>query len=343
MNKQRLYWIFQIFGWSTYALLNILGISFQSTHFTTVMAVPVIAESLSFFLITHEYRRLSKKRAWLQLPTTQLIVKALLSIMAMSVTVYLIRVGVSYTLNLYSHEMLSPINFLGNVIANSIVLIIWSSIYFAFHYLEKNTQSLKYEVAMNEMKLNQLKSQVNPHFIFNALNSIRALVDEEPSKAKRAINHLSNILRSSLVMDKKKLTSLKDELATTKDYLALESIRFEERLQTEFAIEPRTENVQVPPMMLQTLVENGIKHGISKLKNGGKLSVSAKIDLGRMILEIRNTGHYQENRINGTGQGLRNTRQRLELIYGEAAKLQIGNESNNTVLTIVKIPLTNIN
>ena len=92
-------------------------------------------------------------------------------------------------------------------------------------------------------------------------------------------------------------------------------------------------------MMLQTLVENGIKHGISKLKKGGKVSVNARVDLGIMILEIRNNGHYHDKRINGTGQGLRNTRQRLELIYGEAAKLNIENESENTVLTTVKIPL----
>jgi two-component system LytT family sensor kinase len=251
----------------------------------------------------------------------------------------LVRVGISFSLDLYSGEMLSTINILGNVTANIIIMIIWSSVYFTFHYIEKNTQSLKYEVAMNEMKLNQLKSQINPHFIFNALNSIRALVDEEPTKSKRAINHLSNILRSSLVLDKKRLTSLKEELDTTKDYLALESIRFEERLQTEFNIEANTKSVQVPPMMLQTLVENGIKHGISKLKEGGKVTVDARVDLGRMILEIRNTGHYLDKRINGTGQGLRNTRQRLELIYGEAAKLKIENESENMVLTTVEIPL----
>jgi len=339
MNKQKLYWIFQIGGWSTYALLNIAGISFQSAHFTTNMALPIIAESLYFFLITHIYRNLSKKHEWLQLPTAELIMKVMLSITGMSVSVYFVRIGTSFLLNIYSSEMLSVVNITGNVIANIIILTIWSSIYFAFHYLEKNTQSLKYEVAMNEMKLNQLKSQINPHFIFNALNSIRALVDDEPSKSKRAINHLSNILRSSLVLDKKKLTSLKEELETTKDYLALESIRFEERLQTEFSIDQNTENIQVPPMMLQTLVENGIKHGISKLKKGGTVSVDAKVTMGEMILEVRNTGHYKSTKINGTGQGLRNTRQRLELIYGDAAILEIGNENEKTVLTKVKIPL----
>ena len=141
------------------------------------------------------------------------------------------------------------------------------------------------------------------------------------------------------MLDKKRLTSLKEELATTKDYLALESIRFEERLQTEFNIDPRTENIQVPPMMVQTLVENGIKHGISKLKEGGKLSVNVKLVPSYMIIEIRNTGHYKEHKNKGTGQGIRNTRQRLDLIYGEYANLRISNEDGNTVLTSVKIPI----
>lgn len=339
MTKQRLYWVFQIVGWSTYTILNVLGVSLQSNNFTLVMALPIIIESGYFFLITHIYRRLSKKMEWLQLPTTELIPKVIMSTVLMAITVYLVRILASYPLGLYSSDMFSTINVVGNVAANIIVLILWSSVYFAFHYFEKNTQSLKYEVAMNEMKLNQLKAQLNPHFIFNALNSIRALVDEEPSKSKKAINHLSNILRTSLVLDKKRLTSLREELDTTKDYLALESIRFEERLRTEFNIDPKAEVVQVPPMMIQTLVENGIKHGISKLKEGGKVTVTAQVKNRIMVLEIRNTGRYNEKKTKGSGQGLRNTRQRLELIYGNRAYLDIINESENTVLTTVSIPL----
>ena len=339
MNKQRLYWVFQIVGWTTYTILNVVGIRLSSANFTVIMAVPIITESFYFFLTTHIYRDLSKKKEWLQLPTGQLFPRVLLATVAMAVSVYLLRIFVSFLLDIYSPDMWSPVNLIGNVIANIIILTLWSSVYYAFHYFEKNTQSLKYEVAMNEMKLNQLKAQLNPHFIFNALNSIRALVDEEPKKSKRAINHLSNILRTSLVLDKKRLTSLREEIDTTKDYLALESIRFEERLQTEFNIEPGTERIMVPPMMVQTLVENGIKHGISKLKEGGKVTVGAHLKKANIIIEIRNTGHYNKNKINGTGHGLRNTRQRLDLIFGESANLRIFNETESVVLTSVKIPI----
>src|SRR5210317_611853 len=99
MNKQRLYWVFQIVGWSIYTILNILGVKFQSANFTFIMAVPIVIESLYLFLITHIYRGLSKKREWLQLPTVNLIPRVLLAILAMAISVYLIRIFVSFTVD----------------------------------------------------------------------------------------------------------------------------------------------------------------------------------------------------------------------------------------------------
>ena len=136
MTKQRLYWIFQIGGWSIYTLLNILGVSFRSTHFTIIMAIPIIIESAYFFLITHLYRHLSKMRDWLQLPTTQLIPRVLLATVIMSISVYLLRILVSFLLSIYSTDMFSTINLLGNVIANIFILTLWSSVYFIFHYFK---------------------------------------------------------------------------------------------------------------------------------------------------------------------------------------------------------------
>ena len=153
----------------------------------------------------------------------------------------------------------------------------WTVFYFAYHYFNEYNKSLKYEASMIEIELNNLKSQLNPHFIFNALNSIRALVDENPVKSKQAINQLSNILRNSLASDKKGLTNFDEELKIVKDYLGLESIRFEERLKTEFDIHPESQRFLVPPLMIQTLVENGIKHGISKLTKGGVIQLKTDV------------------------------------------------------------------
>ena len=128
---------------------------------------------------------------------------------------------------------------------------------------------LKLETTVKELELKTIKSHINPHFIFNSLNSIRALVDENPKRARRAITELSNILRSSMQAEKSETVTLEKELDIVKDYLALEQMRFEERLKIELEIDEDTLQQPVPPMMLQTLVENAIKHGISKQIKGG--------------------------------------------------------------------------
>jgi len=200
---------------------------------------------------------------------------------------------------------------------------------------------LKLEASIKEIELSNLKSQLNPHFIFNALNSIRALVDENPAKSKEAINQLSSILRNSLVTEKKGLTSFDDELKLVKDYLGLESIRFEERLKTDFDIDPESKDFLVPPLMIQTLVENGIKHGISKLTSGGLIQIKTKVDGDHLKIHIRNSGRFilNGNHKNGSpGLGLENTRQRLKLIYGDDATFRILTEKDNFVLTEIIIP-----
>src|SRR5690606_23911150 len=187
----------------------------------------------------------------------------------------------------------------------------------------------KYEASMIEIELKNLKSQLNPHFIFNALNSIRALVDENPSKSKQAINQLSNILRNSLASDKKGLTKFDDELKIVRDYLGLESIRFEERLRTEFLIDPGSSQFLVPPLMIQTLVENGIKHGISKLTAGGTVQVKTFVTQEKLHIQIRNSGQLVQPVKRGKGGlGIKNTVQRIKLIYGDRASFRIVNEKD---------------
>ena len=222
-----------------------------------------------------------------------------------------------------------------------IIYFIWTMIYFTFHYFERYNKSLKYEAAAKEIELRNLRSQLNPHFIFNALNSIRALVDEDPTKSKNAITQLSNILRNSLSVDRQRLITLAEEMETVKDYLELESIRYEERLKTRFDLDPASGQYLIPPLMIQTLVENGIKHGISTLKNGGTISIASKVSGESLVIQIRNAGQY----VNGKsgrmeGFGLRNTEKRLELIYGDQATFRISNETKRTVLTEVTLPKT---
>ncbi len=339
MNKKKAYILIQLFGWSFYAIIIITGVFSFSSDFRLIMAVPIIVEAAFFLAITHYFRSLNKKWGWLHLSAIQLLPRMLASILIMAVPIYFIRVFVSYTLDIYNPSLLNVGNILGNVTGNFFVLFIWTSLYYAFHYFERYNLSLKYEVTMKRMELDRLKSQLNPHFIFNALNSIRALVDEDPARSKKAINHLSNILRSSLSADKSQLIPLKDEMATVRAYLAMETIRFEERLKSHCKVGLKTEAILVPPLMLQTLVENGIKHGVSKLKKGGDLLVKTFIDKNYLVIEIKNTGQLTKNALIGKGYGIKNTIQRLDIIYKSKAEFKIWNENENMVVTLVRIPL----
>ncbi|MEL7148374.1 MAG: histidine kinase, partial [Bacteroidota bacterium] len=219
--------------------------------------------------------------------------------------------------------------------------LLWIIIYFIFHIFDRTNKALQYEAAINEFELNNLKTQLNPHFIFNSLNSIRALVDEDPKKSKQAITQLSNILRNSLILDKKKLISFEEELNTVKDYLELESVRYEERLDVQYDIAPESMDFNIPPMMIQTLVENGIKHGVSQLTKGGSVEIRTHIHNHTLVIQIRNSGQYVNGKNKShTGIGLKNTIKRLDLIYSDQASFSIENENSDTVLTQIVIPET---
>jgi two-component system, LytTR family, sensor kinase len=344
VRKKRLYWTLQIIGWALPAITNLIFVSVFETDADQIRrsVFEAFAQSVIPLIISHfGIRKTIINRNWL----TKDLGRIILRIISLILFWALIS-GLLYQLSylIFRNTSLDKsfvLQLTFDFLTATLLYVIWATIYFLYHYLESNNRSLKYEAAMNEMYLNQLKSQLNPHFIFNALNSVRALVDEDPSKAKIAITQLSNILRNSLIMDKKKVISFIDELNTVKAYLALESIRFEERLSVSYDIDPNSYEFQIPPMMLQTLVENAIKHGVSNLVEGGNIEIITNIKDSMLSLKIRNSGQY----LNGIkkpgkkgGYGLSNTKERLQLIYGSQASFDIYNENDKFVVTEVKIP-----
>jgi sensor histidine kinase YesM len=348
MRKKRLYWTLQILGWSIYLALNQILVFIDPQNLAENDAVALenytsnLVDSLVLFLMSHFFlRKIIIKKEYLKINIGRVIPRLLLTILLTSLLSFLLTTAIFYSDFDYSSTKVFLSNAILPFITYLVLYIIWTSIYFLYHYLESNNRSLKYEAAMNEMHLNQLKTQLNPHFIFNALNSMRALVDEEPKKAKIAITQLSNILRNSLITDKKRVVNFKDELNTVKDYLALEMIRFEERLKVEFDIAQGSDHFEVPPMMLQTLTENAIKHGVSNLMEGGTIEISTNIESSILKVKIRNSGQLRMgvNRPKSeTGVGLINTKERLKLIYGESATFRMYNENDRFVVAEVKIP-----
>ena len=208
--------------------------------------------------------------------------------------------------------------FLVSLVIDTPIIVVWLSIYILWHYIEftnsEAIQKVKLESLIKELQLKTIKSQMNPHFIFNALNSIRALVDEDPQRARQAITELSNILRSSIQADHAEVTSLEKELNIVKDYLALEYIRFADRLNVEYEIEAATLSNQMPPMMLQTLVENAIKHGLSKQPGNCLIKIISKFEEGKHLLMVQNTGVLDQE-LGQDGFGLQSTKDRLNILY----------------------------
>lgn len=346
-NKQRLYWLLQLGGWTLYAVVQIVAsvLASANTSISIQRIIFLIYEAFFCLLITHVYRSNINGWRWLGLGMPRLIPRVLLTSFSLGIIMYFLRIPASFALGIYNRQIVFDLmNVAGQSFYYAILFFLWSVFYFIYNYFERYNKSLKMEASIKEIELSNLKSQLNPHFIFNALNSIRALVDENPERSKMAINQLSNILRNSLVADKRGLTKFGDELKIVRDYLGLESIRFEERLKTEFDIDPDSRGFLVPPLMVQTLVENGVKHGISKLTEGGLIALSTKVEGNQLKIIIRNSGHYHLNGHHKKrgGLGLSNTAQRLKLLYGDEARFSINNEKDNFVKTELIIPhLTN--
>ena len=228
-----------------------------------------------------------------------------------------------------------------DIIFNIILISLWLLLYVVWHYLERNRidelNRLSLEKTVKELELKTIKSHINPHFIFNSLNSIRALVDENPKRARTAITELSNILRSSLQIEKMETVPLKKELDIVRDYLALEQMRFEERLKVEMVIDEDTLEQPVPPMMLQTLVENAIKHGISKRINGGTIKIISRFTDKNFELIVQNTGNLEAKTKDGFG--FTSTRDRLKFLCNGSAYFKVEEIESSKVESKIVMPV----
>jgi two-component system, LytTR family, sensor kinase len=292
---------------------------------------------------THLFRSLVHHWNWAKLIVPRLIPRMLISAIVMSVvfTTFNTMVTDVFSGQIPLVSSLRTLFFWQLVLNFSALFLLWEIIYFSVHVFEnwKREEILNLELmaSKSEIELNSLKSQMNPHFMFNSMNSIRALVDEDPEKAKHAITMLSSILRSNLTLGRRALISMREEIDLVDKYLSLEKIRFEERLNVFLEIDPNSLSFEIPPFMLQTIVENGIKHGISKRVEGGHLKLIVRLENENMLVTVINSGKFNPEQ-NNEGIGLSNSRKRLSLIYKDKASLQIKSE-NDEVIVSVTIPV----
>lgn len=347
-----LYWLFQVIGWGSFAAINVFFAIFFEKMGDAESRRLVLTRLGIFVLLGIVFTHLMRAVV-IQLNTLQkTIEKQVAQFFFISIAFSLITA----TLYMQACERLGLLNdgeknfvdrplllILSGAFYFFINIVIWNLIYFIYHYVTKSRKqqldTLRLESLVKELELKTIKAHINPHFIFNSLNSIRALVDENPERARRAITELSNILRSSMQSDKSEQAPMEKELDIVKDYLALENMRFEDRLKIEYEVDEDTLDLPVPPMMLQTLVENAIKHGISKQIKGGVVRVVSILKNNFHELSVQNTG-LLNSQVNGGGFGLSSTTNRLNLLYGNKAKFEIRQATPEIVEARVLIPFT---
>ncbi len=278
MKTKVAYWSCQAIGWGFYA---VMGISMTARQVGLPGGPSMIAGYFPFFLysiaLTDLLRREIRRRGWLTdlslLGFTRLFVSALALGAVQTFLVFAIDIAFQQR---FSYLLAHPEFIAPTWISISGADCIWLLFYIALttrrRYREKE---VGLQLALREAELRALEAQINPHFLFNSLNSIRALVIENPPLAQEMITRFATLLRYNLRRDLDHTVPLSTEVEIVSDYLAIEGVRFEDRLRVDIAIAPEAAPVAVPPMLLQALVENAIKHGIANLPDGGDVKVRA--------------------------------------------------------------------
>lgn len=217
---------------------------------------------------------------------------------------------------------------------------VWVIIYFMYKILQQKNAILREKLNIENLakttELELLKTQLNPHFLFNALNSIKALVTIDPEQSREAIVKLSELLRFTLQYEKERLIPVNDEMAEVRKYLELEQLRFGDRVAVQFNIDENTLSQTIPPAIVLTLAENAVKHGIAKQIKAGIIVVNTTITGEHLLVQLVNSGKYQP--YDSKGIGLKHVVKRLEEVYYNKAFFEISNEGENVIATI-QIPL----
>lgn len=221
------------------------------------------------------------------------------------------------------------------------VLGAWHAVAYSRRWRQSEIDASRLESRLAHARLQALRAQIHPHFLFNTLNAISSLVAREPERARDMIARLSDLLRLSLEREADQEIALRDELEHVEVYLDIEQTRFGDRLRIDFEIDPEALDARVPNLVLQPLVENAVRHGIGPLETAGRLSVKAALIDGRLELRVENDAPPEALAGSGAeriGVGLGNTRERLVELYGEDHDLSVSRTPAGRVLARVELP-----
>ncbi len=344
-NKISLYWKCQILGWGLVSLYW-LYITLNRDDYSVFLAVcNYLLDVVICISLTHLYRKVAIRHNWKSLSLGKLLLKAIPSVLALAFG-FMLFVNLKWY---FFWEIITGQNFgFYNTlfiwdpvfITGLRLMSIWVLAYHLYNYHNREVNTLKLNAELSTMakqaQLDNLLAQLNPHFLFNSLNSIKSLIVENPSSARRAIDLLSDLLRFSLNRKDSELITVEEELLLVNDYLELEKIRYENRLSFAFDISESSKVQKVPKFSIQLLVENAIKHGIDKFRKGGEIDITVLDDDNFITINVENPGTITENVSKGIG--LENLKKRLLIQFNGDANFSIQQKSINLVATTIQIP-----
>ena len=238
------------------------------------------------------------------------------------------------------------LNLRGEIFANAIEYLTFLSIIVAIDYYrryrDEEQEKLRLQSALAESKLQTLRAQLNPHFLFNAMNSVSCLLHRDPTAADAMLSRVANLLRLTLARDNSREVRLLEEVELAEEYLEIQKIRFGSRLKLEIDIADEALEASVPNMLLQPLVENACIHGVARTRGDCRLGIRARVEGEQLLIVVQNDGPpVRRDWKTQSGIGLRNTVERLSLLYGESATLELSNVQDGVRLR-VRIPLRDV-
>lgn len=343
MNDKRpsWFWPVQISTWLFIGLLNYLLQRLRAGLPGTILALNFAGTAVGGFLVTTLYRYyLKKSKARLTLSIGSFISRLLLTTLILAICWMVFNILLF--LPFFKEYHLRLVVFVFNLVPLVVLVLIWNLVYLGcqlitqYHVTE--IEKWKLQAEAQKAQLGNLKAQINPHFIFNALNNIRAMILEDHQQARHMLTKFSEILRYALKHAEDIEITIAKEIEMLRQYLDLVKIQYEDRLVFSITAAPELLTEKIPPMILQLLVENAIKHGISLSSTGGEIHISIEDHGKYILLAVKNTGTLEQSSQleESLGVGLKNVTERLSLIYGNKAILTM-EEKAPDVIVVIKI------
>ena len=342
-DKNRAFWVLQSLGWTGFFILrSINGIATSMGVMFVVHTLLLTATGYSITLLMASlYRRL-------------IVMRALWTMLITGVTVVIAAAAFSFIETWSFATFVRPdarpqgVEFLGAILLDFALLAAWSAMYYGINYYllleEEIDQRERLENQASSAQLAMLRYQLNPHFLFNTLNSISTLVLlKQTDRANAMLGRLASFLRYTLVNEPEAQVTIEQEVETLKLYLDIEKMRFEERLRSRFDIDPRVAHARLPSLLLQPLVENAIKYAVTPQEEGAEIAVAARLNGERVQITVSDTGPGLNDATvrpsYSTGVGIANIRDRLAQAYGPDHRFDSGNAPGGGFVVTVEIPM----